>query len=124
MALTTAAKNALLNTAVGGGETLGDQATHVSLHTADPGTTGANEATGGSPAYARQAITWAAASGGAIGLSAQETFDVPGSTTVSHFGLWDASTAGNFIGGGALSAAETFAAQGTYTLTDVTVTLT
>jgi hypothetical protein len=39
--------------------------THLSLHTASPSTTGANEATGGSPAYARKSVTFNAA--GAIG---------------------------------------------------------
>ena len=31
--------------------------THISLHDDDPSTTGANEVTGGSPAYARKAAT-------------------------------------------------------------------
>jgi hypothetical protein len=91
-------------------------ATHISLHTADPGTTGANEATGGSPAYARKAATWAGASSGSKPLSAAVTFDVAAGT-YTHYGLWDALTAGNFVGGGALSASETFAAQGQYNLT-------
>lgn len=42
----------------------------ISLHTADPATTGTGEATGGSPAYARKQTTW---SGGAADGS------VPGS---------------------------------------------
>ncbi|MEO3875532.1 hypothetical protein ABGB18_42695 [Nonomuraea sp. B12E4] len=49
----------------------------------DPGT-GANyagtEATGGSPAYARQAVTWGAASSGAKANSGALTFDVPAGT--------------------------------------------
>lgn len=90
-------------------------ATHASLHTADPSTTGASEVTGGSPAYARKAITWAAASGASKTLSAAVTFDVPGGTTVTHCGAWSASTAGTFRGGGTTTN-ETFGAQGTYTL--------
>lgn len=98
-------------------------ATHASLHTADPGTTGASEVTGGSPAYARKAITWAASSGGSKTLSATVTFDVPASTTITHCGTWSASSGGTFRGGGALSASEVFGAQGTYTL-NLTATLT
>lgn len=96
----------------------------VSLHTADPGTDGSNEVTGGSPAYARQACTWDAASGGSMALAAVEEFDVP-AASVSHFGVWSASTAGTFYGGGALSDTEVFAAQGTYKLkTGTTISIT
>lgn len=80
-----------------------------SLHTAYS-TSGANEVTGGSPAYARAALTWASASGSPItkALAATlPTWNVPASTTVGWFGLWTASTAGTFrgmqpLGGGAL----------------------
>lgn len=69
----------------------------ISLHTGDPSTTGANESTGGSPAYARKAVTWAAASGGTRANSAAITFDLPAST-VQHVGFWSAVTAGTFYG--------------------------
>lgn len=69
----------------------------LSLHSGDPSTTGANELTGGSPAYARKAVTWAAASGGQRSNSAAITFDVP-ATTVTHVGFWSAVTAGTFYG--------------------------
>jgi hypothetical protein len=59
----------------------------ASLHTAYSAT-GANEVTGGSPAYARKAITMAAASGRARASSSQPVFDVPASTTVRFIGLW------------------------------------
>lgn len=71
--------------------------THVSLHTGDPSTTGANEATGGSPAYARKAVTWAASSGGTKASSGALTFDVAAGT-YSYVGLWSALTAGTFYG--------------------------
>lgn len=71
------------------------QITHVGIFTlADPGT-GTNfsgtEATGGSPAYARQAVTWAAAASGQKSNSGSLTFDVP-SGTYGFFGLFNAST--------------------------------
>ena len=66
--------------------------THLSLHTATPGTTGASEATGGSPAYARKAVTFnAAGAAGPLGSglqpatvgvawSSEVTFDVAAGT--------------------------------------------
>lgn len=69
-----------------------------SLHTAYS-TTGTNEVTGGSPAYARKALTWAAASSGSKALAATlPTFDVPASTTVLWLGFWDSLTTGTFLG--------------------------
>lgn len=115
MPLTASAKNTMLTALAG-------QAGFASLHTADPGTTGASEATGGSPAYARKAITWNAAAAGALDNNANPVFDVPAGT-YTHFGLWTAATGGTFLGGNPLSANETFAAQGQYTLSDVDVTL-
>lgn len=120
MAFSTATKNQMLDTLRGISPTL--SATHVSLHTADPGTTGANEVVGG--AYARKAVTWNSASGGSLDDSSVAAFDVPASTTITHFGLWTASAAGTFVAGGALSAAEAYGVAGTYTFSDLDLTLT
>ena len=84
-------------------ESIATGAKFWSAHTAYSAT-GTNEVTGGSPAYARKAATWAAASGSprtkvSTGSPAC-TFDIPASTTVSWIGRWDASTAGNFLGMG------------------------
>lgn len=103
---------------------LGAVAGFASLHTASPSTTGANEVTGGSPAYARKAITWNAAASGNLDSSNQPLFDIPAGTTVTHFGLWSAASGGTFYGGDALSASEAFTGQGTYQLTDADVALT
>lgn len=113
--LSTTGKNVML-------DAIGAVAVYASLHTADPGATGTSEATGGSPAYARKSITWNAASGGALDNNANPIFDVPAGT-FTHFGLWSAVTAGTYYGSGALSSSETFAAQGTYTLTDADITM-
>jgi hypothetical protein len=95
----------------------------ASLHDGDPGTTGANELTGGSPAYARKAIAFNNASSGASDDSTNGiTFDVPAGSDVSHAGLW--ASDGTFLGGGAVSAPESFASQGQYLLTDADVSLT
>ncbi|HWU23095.1 MAG TPA: hypothetical protein VN088_16275 [Nocardioides sp.] len=99
---------------------VGSVAVSASLHTADPGATGASEVSGGSPAYARKTVAYTTASGGTgCDLSAAVTFDVPAST-ITHYGLWDASA--NFLGGEALSASQTFASQGTYELTSAPIT--
>lgn len=105
-----ASKNAMLNE-------LASLAGYASLHTASPGTTGANEVSGGSPAYARKAITWNAASSGSVDSSNAPVFDVPSGTTVTHVGLWSAATAGTFYGYADVTD-ETFGSQGTYTLSD------
>ena len=94
---------------------------YLSLHTATPGTTGASEVTGGSPAYARKSTVVTATSG--TGTSTTVTFDVPAGVTVTHFGTWSAVTGGTFYGGNALSASKTDSAQYQVTLT-VTIPVT
>jgi len=116
MALSTAGRNA----AAGG---VAAVVGYVSLHTADPGSSGTGEVAGGT--YARKAITWAAASSGvATSNGTDPVFDVPAATTVTHYGFWSAATAGTYYGGGALSASEAFGGAGTYTLDTATITAT
>lgn len=72
---------------------------YVSLHTASPGSTGANEATGGSPAYARQQTTWSAdTTDDGVRAGTQVTIDAPAGT-YTHIGLWSAASGGTFIDG-------------------------
>lgn len=89
----------------------------ASLHTSDPGSAvtvaATGELTGGSPAYARKAVVWSAASAGSKTTSAAVTFDVPGGSTVSHIGYFRGTT---FLGSRALGVTESFTGQGTYTL--------
>lgn len=93
---TAAAKNAMLDA---------EPSTHLSLHSAWSAT-GANELTGGSPAYARQAATWSAAVAAEAALSAPVTFDVPAGSTVQFVGRWNALTAGTFLGMSPLNGVE------------------
>jgi hypothetical protein len=98
-------------------------AVYASLHTDDPSTTGANEVAGGSPAYARKAAAWAAASGGSVALAATlPVFDVPAGTTVKYVGLWSALTTGTFYGAWDVTD-EAYVAQGTYTVASGSVSL-
>ena len=115
MALEDVLKNSML-------AVIDTDVTHLGLHTAFPATSG-NEIAGGAPAYARQVVGFDAPSGGAIAMTGTEVFDVENGDTVSAIGLWDALTVGT-IQGGADVTDEVFGAQGTYTVTALTITLT
>lgn len=83
-------------------ESLAAGAKFASLHSAYSNS-GANELSGGSPAYARKPLTWAAASGGSKALAATlPTFDVPAGAAPAWLGFWDAATLGTFLGMGPL----------------------
>lgn len=105
----TTAKNVML-------DALAAVCTRVAAHTGDPG--GANsatsEVTGGS--YARQAITWNAASGGSIDSSNAPVLDIPASTTVSWLSFWNTAATVRYAKKDVTD--EAFGAAGTYTLTD------
>lgn len=105
LASTTAA-DAALNGMAGTGST--NYMTHVSLHTASPGTNGASEnaATGG---YTRQACSWNAASGGTKTNSTALTFSTAGTVAVTHVGTWNAASAGTYCIGAALGSSVTAA---------------
>lgn len=76
MSITVSGKNAMLDAL---------DIASLSLHTGFPGSTGANEVTGGS--YARQSCTFAAAAAGARTLSSAVGVDVPAGD-VAWAGLW------------------------------------
>jgi hypothetical protein len=101
-----AAENAALNGLDGTGNT--NVIPDVSLHTASPSTTGANE-NANSGSYARQACSWNAASSGSKTNSSSLTFSTGGTVAVTHFGTWSSATygAGNYAIGGALTASVT-----------------
>lgn len=107
--LTTAELNSLATK-------FGTDAAYAALFTADPGLTGTvvGEVSGGSPAYARKALTFGAPSGGVVVATA--TFDVPAGTTVTYAGVCTASTGSTLIGRNSVTS-QSFATQGTYLLT-------
>jgi hypothetical protein len=115
MSLTNNELNAVL-------DAIGPRYAYASLHSASPGSTGTNELTGGSPAYARKAIVWDPAASQILPLDASLLFDVPAGSTVHSVGLWSAVTAGTFRGSDQLSATEVYVGQGTYELTALTIT--
>jgi len=73
-------------------------ADRISLHTADPGLTGANEVVNsGGSTYSRQVGVWGAAVGGVSALTANVDFNNMPPGTINYFGVWTA--AGQFQGG-------------------------
>src|SRR5690554_2907506 len=109
MPFNNAAKNLML-------DALAAEITHLSLHNGAAGSTGANEISGGSPAYARQACTWSAAASGEAALAGDETFDVPAATTIDEVGLFGSATGTTFYGSMPLDSPEVFGGQGNLTV--------
>lgn len=116
MALNATALNLML-------DQLATVAVFASLHTDVIGSGSGSEVTGGSPAYARKAITWFAAASGNLDNNANPVFDVPASTTIRRIGFFSAVTAGTYYGDADITD-EVYAGQGTYTTTDVDITIT
>jgi len=76
---------------------------YLSLHTTDPSTTGANEVAGGS--YARQAISFGAASGGSAASTNAQTFvNLPSIGGNVWVGTWSAVSGGTYEWGGVSAA--------------------
>ena len=98
-------------------------AVYVSLHSADPGETGANEISGGG--YARQQVTFNAPSGGSMTNSNLLRWNNMPAVTVTHVALWDAPTAGNCLWTGALTTSVTVSAGASFEIApgNLTVTL-
>lgn len=85
----------------------------VSLHTSDPGTTGAGEATGAP--YARIQATWVSGTTGTL-TAASVAIAAPAGT-YTHGGLWTAQTGGTFIAGEALTPSVSLSGNGTVNVT-------
>lgn len=88
-------ENALINATLRATTFTSPAAVYVSLHTADPTDTGANEIT--ASGYVRKAATFGAPTDGVSTTSADITFDQANTAwgTITHVGIWDASTSGN-----------------------------
>ena len=75
---------------------------YLKLHLADPGATGIN-----APATytTRPLVSFGNASGGVVLNDVQvQITSITGSEDASHYSLWDASTAGNYLGSGIINA--------------------
>jgi hypothetical protein len=93
MPFTSVAKNSML-------DALFAVPIFASLHDDVPDSSGSHELTGGTPAYARQPVVFQVALNGEATSDPTPvvTFDVPPGSTAAFLGLWDADTAGNFLG--------------------------
>ena len=116
LVLGTATANSLLDAIFNQTNYTAPTAIYVSLHSSDPGATGAGEITAGVNTYARQTATAAfkTANAKAVDSTADLTWTNMPSVTVSHVGIWTAETAGTFLGGGALSASKAVSAGDTF----------
>jgi hypothetical protein len=106
--LTTAMKNLLA-------AAYAAAALYGALTSTAPGSSSGTELSGGSPAYARKALSWGSASAGAISASAA-TFDVASGSSVAGFQVHSAVTAGTYYDGVTLTT-QAFASQGQYSVT-------
>lgn len=93
--------------------------TWISLHTADPTTTGGSEASGGS--YARMQTTWTSSTGGVVNGS-QVAITVPAGT-YGWAGIWSASSAGTYVDRVALTSSVTLTGSGGQILVTPSITV-
>jgi hypothetical protein len=97
---------------------------YVKLHLGDPGSAGTANA---AAETTRQAVTFSAASAGAITNSADIDWTAVAATeSVTHISFWDASTAGTFLGSDALNATASLSSGGDFTIAagDLDISLT
>ena len=118
-------ENALINATLRNTSYTSPSTVYVALFTSDPTDAGSGtECTGG--AYARQSATFGAPSDGASSISADVEF--PQATgawgTITHFGIFDASSSGNLLYHGALTASKTIATGDVIKITSSNLTVT
>ena len=121
MSISNYAENKILDHVTGEAAWTMPTTVYVKLHTGDPGeaatSNAATEAT-------RKAASWSAAASGSIATDATlEWTNVSTTETYSHWSLWDASTAGNALWSGALSASAAVTAGDTFQITSLTLSL-
>lgn len=119
MSISNYAENKLLDTL--GNTSFAVTTAYVKLHTGDPGEDGTTNA---ATETTRKAVSWSAAASGSKASSATLSWtNVSTTETYSHWSLWDASSAGNCLWTGALSASAAVTAGDTFEITSLTLTL-
>lgn len=118
-------ENALINATLRNTSYTSPSTVYVALFTSDPTDAGSGtECSGG--AYVRQSATFGAPSDGASSISADVEF--PQATgawgTITHFGIFDASSSGNLLYHGALTASKTIATGDVLKITSSNLTVT
>lgn len=95
---------------------------YVKLHIGDPGEDGTANAAGETT---RKTASFGASSGGVCTSDADIAWtSVSTAETISHISLWDASTGGNCLGSGALTASKVVAIGDTFTIPSGSLTFT
>ncbi len=118
-------ENALINATLRNTSYTSPSTVYVALFTSDPTDAGSGtECSGG--AYVRQSATFGVPSNGASSISADVEF--PQATgdwgTITHFGIFDASSSGNLLYHGALTASKTIATGDVLKITSTNLTVT
>jgi len=107
-------ENKVLDHFLGTASTSAPATVYLALFTTDPTDAGSGtEVSTSGTNYARQSIAFSSASSGTTSNSADVEFSQAtgsGFGTVTHFGIFDASTAGNLLFHGALTDSKTIAA--------------
>lgn len=118
-------ENKVIDHFLGTSSTSAPSNVYLALHTADPTDAGSGAEVSGN-GYSRQAITFAAASNGSASSNTAEEFTASGGAfgTITHFGIWDASTSGNLLYHGALTASKTIADGDTLRFASGNITIT
>jgi hypothetical protein len=114
-----ATANSLLN--VFRGVTMPGLSLFMKVHVGDPGAAGTANP---SATTTRNAVTWAAASGGSMALSSIGTYAMTTTETASHVSFWDAATSGTFLESAALSSGVPVINGSTLTFTVITLAYT
>lgn len=107
-------ENKVLDHFLGTASTSAPATVYLALFTTDPTDAGSGtEVSTSGTNYSRQSIAFSSASSGTTSNSADVEFSQAtgsGFGTVTHFGIFDASTSGNLLFHGALTASKTIAA--------------
>ena len=103
-------ENKFLDHFLGTTSTSAPAAVYLSLHTTSPTADGSGAELSGS-GYTRQAISFGSASSSVASNDAAVEFSAATGDwgTITHIGVWDASTSGNLLFHGALTASKTIA---------------
>jgi hypothetical protein len=126
MSMSDYLENAILNAVLRNTSYTSPSQVYIALFTSDPTDAGTGtEVTGGG--YARQPITFNAPSNGLVTNSADILFPVATASwgTVTHIGIYDASTGGNLLFHGALTTSKTISTDDQLKIAagDITITL-
>ncbi len=117
MPFTVAGRNLMLNALFG--SPIGAPVAFASLHSDAPGESGDYEISGGSPAYARQPVAFAASTTGSVTISAPVTFDVPAGAQVAFVGLWTLAVGGSFLGYAPSNGGSIYGGAAVFAATDI-----